>query len=58
MLPAVNARIRNSLSRNVESVTLVSMAAKIASTTTPTASSMRTLGLDQPIAKDPAGSMP
>jgi hypothetical protein len=44
-LPAVNARIRNSSRRNIGSVTLVSMTAKTPSTTTPTATSVRTFRL-------------
>ena len=53
MLPEVNARMRNRLSRNIGSATCVSMKQKIASTTRPPTISEITSGLVQPMTWPP-----
>ena len=52
-LPAVNGRIRNSLSRNIGSATRVSITQNAASTARPPAISAITSGLVQPIVCPP-----
>ena len=49
MLPAVNSRILNRLSRNIGSATLRSMSTNTSSSATPPISSPSTTGLCQPI---------
>ena len=53
MLPAVNARIRNSDRSNIGAVTCVSMTANTASTTTPPTTRPSTSGLVQPMVCPP-----
>ena len=58
MLPAVKARMRKRLSRNIGSSMRVSMNAKIASSTSPPPMDATTLGDVQPIVWPPYGWMP